>query len=81
MIRTFIFAEDRTEFEKDDVFVARVPGRMIVGLVDSRALNGTLNYYPFAFQKFGLTEIQLIIEDETYPYDALKMVGNDGTPN
>ena len=30
---------------------------MIVGLVDSDAFNGTLNYNPFAFQKFGLTKI------------------------
>ena len=73
IMRTFAFAE------KDDVFVGRNPDCMIVGLVDSRAFNGTLDYDPFAFQKFGLTEIPEIIKDETYPYDSLKMVGNDGT--
>ena len=78
MIRTVAFAGDTSKSEKDDVFVGRVPDRMIVGLVDSRAFNGTLEYYPFAFQKFGLTEIRQIIDDEAYPYKSLKMVGNDG---
>ena len=56
-IRTFTLAGDTTKFEKDDVFMSELPVRMIVGLLDSHALNGDLEYYPFAFQKFGSVPI------------------------
>ena len=50
MIRTFAFAGDSTKFEKDGVFVGQISDRMIVGLVDSRTFNWTLDCYPFAFK-------------------------------
>ena len=37
----------------------RVPKRIIVGLVDSRAWDGHLNYNPFNFQNFGVTDVVL----------------------
>ena len=75
-IRTFSFDGRSTRFEQDNVFVGRVPDRVIVGLVDSRAYNGTLTRYPFAFQKFGVTRIRQTVEGEEYPYKALELTGN-----
>ena len=57
MIHTVAFPGDTTKFEKDDVFEGRIPDRMIVGLLNSRAFNSDLEYYPFTFQKFGLVEV------------------------
>ena len=34
-------------------------------------------YYPFAFQKFGLTEIRQVIESEAYPYAVLQLNGRN----
>ena len=76
-IRTFAFDFQTTKFEKDDVFVGEIPDRMIVGLLDSRAFNGSLEYYPLAFQKFGLIEIRQIVESEAYPYAALQLNGDN----
>ena len=50
---------------------------MIVGLLDSFAFNGSLDYYPFAFQKSGLTQIRQVVEKEAYPYAELQLNGND----
>ena len=48
-IRTFSFDGNSTSWQQDNVFVGRVPDRVILGLLDSRAYNGTLTRYPFAF--------------------------------
>ena len=49
-----------------------------MGLLDSRGLNGNLEYYPFAFQKFGVIRIRQVIESEEYPYPTLELNGANG---
>ena len=78
-IRTFSMDSTLTRFEIRDLFQNRVPDRMIVGLVDSRAFNGDYTRDPFCFQKFGLTSIKQIVKGEEYPYETLELVGNDFT--
>ena len=63
-------------FKKTDLFQGRVPDRLMVGLLDSRAYNGNLDHYPFAFQKFGVTRIRQIIRGEEYPYEILELNQN-----
>ena len=60
------------------MFVGQVPDRMIVGLLDSRGFNGDLEYYPFAFQKFGMIRIRQVIDSEEYPYPTLELNGANG---
>ena len=57
-LRSLGFEGNSTKFIQDNLFFGRVPDRVIVGLLDTRAFNGTVNYYPFAFQKFGVTNIK-----------------------
>ena len=78
-ICTFSMDSTLTRFEIRDLFQNRVPDRMIVGLVDSRAFNGDYTRDPFCFQKFGLTSIKQIVKGEEYPYETLELVGNDST--
>ena len=61
----------------DDVFVGQMPDRMITGLLDSRAFNGDLEYYLFAFQLFGLTQTRQVVDSEAYTYEALGLKGGD----
>ena len=51
---------------------------MIVGLLDAKAFNGDRNYYPYAFQKFGLETIKQIVRGE-YPYETLQLNGTNAT--
>ena len=62
--------------EQDNVFVGRTPDLVIVGLVDSRAYNGDLRRYSFAFQKFGVTRVRQTVDGEECPFKALEMAGN-----
>lgn len=76
-IRSYTFAGDTTRFQQDKIFAGRVPDRVIVGLVESTAFNGSLQMYPFAFQKFGVTRIRQVISGEGYPSEALELNGTD----
>ena len=78
-IRTFSMQGNLVRFDIPNLFQNRVPDRLIVGLVDSRAFNGDVTRDPFCFQKFGLTSIKQIVKGEEYPYETLHLVRNNGS--
>ena len=78
-IRTFSMQGNLVRFDIPNLFQNRIPDRLIVGLLDSRAFNGDVTRDPFCFQKFGLTSIKQIVKGEEYPYETLQLVRNDGT--
>ena len=78
-IRTFSMQNNLVRFDIPNLFQNRIPDRLIVGLLDSRAFNGDVTRDPFCFQKFGLTSIKQIVKGEEYPYETLQLVHNNGT--
>ena len=78
-IRTFSMQNNLVRFDIPNLFQNRIPDRLIVGLLDSRAFNGDVTRDPFCFQKFGLTSIRQIVKGEEYPYETLQLVHNNGT--
>ena len=78
-IWTFSMQGNLTRFDIPNLFQNRVPDRLIVGLVDSRAFNGDVTRDPFCFQKFGLSSIKQTVKGEEYPYETLHLVHNNGT--
>lgn len=77
-VRSLSFPGTSKRWEQDTVFVGRVPNRAVVGVVDSRAFNGHLQYYPFAFQKYGITRVRQMIDGEEYPARAFELTGDEG---
>ncbi|CAH3183082.1 unnamed protein product [Porites lobata] len=75
-IRTFSFDGRTTQWEQDNVFVGRFPDRVMVGLLHSNTFNGALTRYPFAFQKFGVTQVRQTLNGEEYPYRTLQLTGD-----
>ena len=74
-IRTFSFDGSSTYWEENNLFQGRIPDRLIVGILDSKAFNGDVEYYPFCFQKKGVIRIKQIIKGEEYPYETLELDG------
>ena len=74
-IRSFSFNGATTVWREDNLFLGRVPQRMIVGILDSTAFNGAKEKYPFAFQSKGITSVRQFIEGEEYPYVTLELNG------
>ena len=75
-IRNFSMQNNLARFDIPNLFQIRVPDRLIVALLDSRAFNGDVTRDPFCFQKFGLTSIRQIVAAEEYPYETLQLVRN-----
>ena len=75
-IRTFSMQGNLVRFDISNLFQNRVPDRLIVALLDSRAFNGDVTRDPFCFQKFGLSSIRQIVAGEEYPYETLQLVHN-----
>ena len=63
-------------WEQDNVFIGKAPGIVIIGLLKSKNHNGTLNCYPYAFEKFGVTYVRPTPDGEEYSYRALELTGN-----
>ena len=78
-IRTYSMENTKSREEIRDLFQNRIPDRMIVALLDSRAFNGAYDRNCFCFQKFDLTSIKQIVRGEEYPYETLDLVGNDSS--
>ena len=77
-IRTFNMVGTLTRLDIPNLFQNRIPDRMIVGLLDSRAFNGDVIRDPFCFQKFGLRSIRQMVRGEEYPYETLELNHGDG---
>lgn len=75
-IRTYSFDSNSTRWTQDNVFLNKVPMKVIIGLMHSTNYNGSLRYYPYAYEKFGVTRIRQLIDGEEYPYRALELTGN-----
>ena len=76
-IRTFNMMGTLTRFDIPNLFQNRIPDRMIVGLLDSRAFNGAVTRDPFCFQNFGLRSIRQMVRGEEYPYETLELNHNN----
>ena len=78
-IRTYTFQGTSDSWEENNIFQNRIPDRMVIGLLDAKAFNGDKNYYPYAFQKFGMETIKQIVRGEEYPYETLELNGTNDT--
>ena len=79
-IRTFSFDGASTTWSQDNVFLNKVPIRVMIGLIRSTNYNGSLTTYPFAYEQMGVTKVLQLVDGEAYPYRALSLVG-DATVN
>ena len=75
-IRTFSFDGQSTQWSQDNVFLNKVPIKVIIGIINSTNYNGDLQKYPFAYEKFGVTRVEQRIDGEVYPYRTMEVVGN-----
>lgn len=61
-----------TEFYWDNIFPQAVPDRIVVALVDQKAVNGDYTANPFNFEHMGLTDVGVYINGESVPGRPLK---------
>jgi hypothetical protein len=61
-----------TEFYWDNIFPQAVPDRIVVALVDQKAVNGDYTTNPFNFEHMKLTDVRIYVNGESVPGRPLK---------
>lgn len=67
-----------SQFMRDNLFLGRVPERVVIGMVETEAYHGKADKNPFNFQHFGLAEICMYKDGVPYPRPLIKMDMENG---
>ena len=66
-VRAYNIAQGQSSFQENDLFLGKVPIRVVVGLVRNDAYVGDKARNPFNFQLFNLKSLKLAVNGEEYP--------------
>lgn len=72
-VKYFTIEEGASQYMRDNVFLGKLPRRIVIGLVETAAYQGKVDKNPFNFQHFGLSEICLYKDGVPYPRPMIKM--------
>ena len=63
-VQAYNIAQGQSSFQKNDLFLGKVPRRVVVGLVRNDAYVGDNARKPFNFQLFHLKSLKLLVNGE-----------------
>ena len=76
-IRTFNISEGNFGTSLEDIWQGEVPTRLVVGMVNSEAVNGSYNLNPYHFQHFDISNIGFFVNGEPTPRPSFHLdIGN-----
>ena len=71
-IKTFSISAGNTSAVKENLFVGKMPRRLVIANTESEAYNGKLSLNPYNFQTFGMTYLCAYVDGERYPNKPLQ---------
>lgn len=60
-------------FSPDDIFLGQIPKRLVLGLVENTAFNGSYKKNPFRFQHFDASQVGVYVNGESIPTKPLQL--------
>ena len=75
-VQAYNIAQGLSSFPKKDLFLGKVPRRVVVGLVRNDAYVGDKARNPFNFQVFHLKSLKLLVNGEEYPAPGIELEDN-----
>ena len=75
-VQAYNIAHGQSSFQKNDLFLGKVPRRVVVGLVRNDAYVGDKVRNPFNFQLFHLKSLKLLVNGEEYPAPGIELEDN-----
>lgn len=67
IMKNFVIMSGSTDVVRENLYLGTIPSRIVLGLVKSRAVNGTFDTNPFKFEDFNLKYFQITINNQNYP--------------
>lgn len=65
--------EGSSQYMRDNLFLGKMPRRVIIGMVETDAYHGRKDRNPYNFKDFGLSEICLYKDGNAYPRPLIKL--------
>ena len=78
-IRTFNISEGNFGTSLEDIWQTEVPTCLVVGMVNSEAVNGSYNLNPYHFQHFNVSNVGFFVNGEPTPHPAFHLDVENGT--
>ena len=75
-VQAYNIVQGQSSFQKNDLFLGKVPRRVVVGLVRNDAYVGDKARNPFNFQLFNLKSLKLLVNREEYPASGIELEDN-----
>ena len=76
-MKFFTRGAHRSDLSEPNLINGILPRRIVFGLVDSNAFNGSLNHNPFNFQHFDVNHIVLRKNGQAIPFEGMDMNYDD----
>ena len=62
--KTFTVPRGNLDFTQENIFSGQMPTRLVIGMVDNDAFNGSYSKNPFNFKNFDLTQLKLYLDGQ-----------------
>ena len=72
-VQTYNIASGQSSFQRTDLFLNKIPRRIVIGFVRNDAYVGNKDRNPFNFQLFGLKMLKLLVNGEEYPHAPIEL--------
>jgi hypothetical protein len=73
VLKTLSIPSGMLSHTQDNLFLSQTPTRIVIGLINAAAFNGSHKYNPFNFQNFGLTYMNVNVDGRTVSGKPLTM--------
>lgn len=71
VIKSYTIAAGASDLVRSNLFLGKIPNRIIICLVNNTAFNGSSQENPFNFQHNNLSYLQLSVDEQNIPSQAL----------
>ncbi len=72
-IKTFVIPSGQSSWPIENLFISRIPKRLVVAFVTSEAFSGNFSKNPFNFQHFKLSYLCLTVDGACVPSRAMQL--------
>jgi len=70
--KSFSVPRGNLSFTQENVFSGQLPTRLVIGLVDNAAFNGSYALNPFNFKNYGLTQLKVFMDGQQHHIKPLE---------
>src|SRR6266516_943156 len=63
--KTFTIPRGNLDFTQENLFTGQLPSRLIIGMVDNDAYNGSYEKNPFHFKHYSLTQMKVFLDGQS----------------